>query len=125
MRVIEPGHLYELGCLDDEGRSDQFLRFVKRVGDKYPGNRAPAWSGTTLQEVMRALIDRARYVSGQIPCAETEAAIGLLEGALLLFEIRAKRVKGHMLDTPLLADVVDGAICPTCGHVMCEEQGHD
>ncbi len=121
MQTLDPGHYYGLATLDGKQGNQFLLRFVKRIGEGYPGNEAPGYEGTTLQEVMRALIDRARYVNQQIPCAETEAAIGLLEGALLLFEVRAKRVKGKMFDTPLLSDVIDGIICPTCGHVKCDE----
>ena len=119
MKVLEPGHLYQLDCID--GDRTEFLQFVKRVGEKYPGNRPPAWPGTTMQEVLRACIERAGYVNRQIPCAETEAAIGLRKGALLLFEVRAKRVKGKTLDAASLDQVIDGTTCATCGHVFCQE----
>jgi hypothetical protein len=117
--VIDPGHTFALARLDGPG--EEALRFVKRIGEHYPGNAAPAYPGTTLQEVMRAIISRAEYVNRQIPCAETDAAIGLLRAALLLFEIRAQRVKGKMLDVEQLASVVDGAICNACGHINCRE----
>jgi hypothetical protein len=119
MKVLEPGHLYQLACLD--GDKVEFLQFVKRIGDHYPGNRPPAWPGTTMQEVLRALIERAQYVNRQIPCAETEAAIGLLSAALFLFEVRAKRVKGKTLDLPTLGAAVLGDTCGECGHVRCDE----
>jgi hypothetical protein len=119
MKVLEPGHLYELKCLD--GRDLHWLRFVKRIGPGYPGNEPPAYSGTTMQEVLRALIERSEYVNGQVPCVETESAIGLLRSALVLFEIRAKRVKGKHLTVRAVEDVIDGATCPKCGHVQCDE----
>lgn len=121
MDVIDPGHDYLLATLDGEAGKMFELRFVKRIGDNYPGNCGQPYCGTTLQEVLRALIDRARYLNRQIPCAEAEAGIGLLEAALVLFEIRAKRVKGKTLDAMKVADVIGGAICPTCAHVMCHE----
>lgn len=70
MKCIDPGHLYDLDCLDVGLRSERVghaerLRFVKRIGDKFPGNRMPGYSGTTTQEVIRALIDRTKYVNGQ------------------------------------------------------------
>ncbi len=119
MKVIDPGHRYELATLDSNGLPYP-LQFVKRIGEKYPGNEPPACAGTTLQEVLRALIDRATYVNGQIPCAETEAAIGLLSTALLLLEVRAKRVKGSVLEVDSLSAVVDAETCSKCGHVRCE-----
>lgn len=117
MRIIDPGHRYELATLDGVAGLPYPLQFVKRVGPGYPGNEAPAYPGTTLQEVMRALIDRARYVNHQQPCAETEAAAHLLETALLLFEIRAKRVKGKTLTLGCVANAVEGPTCPKCQHV--------
>lgn len=121
MFVLDSGHLFELAHLDGPGH--ETLRFVKRIGDRFPGNAGPAYAGTTLQEVLRALISRSEYVNGQIPCAETEAAIGLLKAALALFEIRAKRVKGEALDVATLDAIVNGATCPTCGHVFCGSHG--
>lgn len=125
MKILCPGHLYELACLDGAPEEISFLRFVKRVGDHYPGNESPAWPGTTMQEVIRSLIDRAGYVNRQIPCSETEAAIGLLKAALLLFEIRAARVKGRTLEVPDLDAVVSGECCHQCGHVDCREHAGD
>lgn len=122
MRVLDQGHLYELAELDGgEINSFSSLRFVKRVGDRFPGNVSPAYAGTTMQEVLRALIDRAEYVNRQIPCAETEASIALMEAALLLMEIRAKRVKGKNLDVATVDSVVHAATCPHCQHVLCTE----
>ena len=118
MRVLDAGHLYELASLD--GGDVRILRFVKRMGPKYPGNDW-AYGGTTSQEVLRALIDRARYLNAQIPCAETEAIIGNLQTALLLFEIRAARVHGRPLDLPSLRDFERLVPCAHCLHVECKE----
>lgn len=119
MRVLDPGHRYELARLDGEGV--EILQFVKRIGQRYPGNVGVPTPGTTSQEVLRALLDRARYVNRQIPCVETEAAIGLLQTAITLFEIRAKRVKGKHLNAETLHEVECGEICPVCSHVFCRE----
>lgn len=119
MRVLDPGHCYELAALDGDNR--QTLQFVKRKGDHYPGNVGEARSGTTLQEQWRADLERLRYVNGQIPCAETQAVIHLIETAILLLEIRAKRVKGKTLELPNLAGIDQLPACPKCGHVLCQE----
>jgi len=118
MKVLDPGHLYQLTCLD--GDHTEFLQFVKRVGEHYPGNVSPGYAGTICQEVLRALIDRTRYLHRQIPCVETEAIVGLLSAALVLFEIRAKRVKGKNL-VASVDQIERGPICPQCGHVLCTE----
>jgi len=63
MKVLDPGHKYELAVLD--GDLPVILTYTKRIGDKYPGNEPPAYSGTTLQEEWRAQIDRLRYLNNQ------------------------------------------------------------
>lgn len=116
MKVLDPGHRYALDSLD--GEFPQTLTFVKREGAKYPGN-VGSHPGTTMQEVLRALIERAEYVNQQIPCAETTLAIGLMQSALYLFESRAARCHGRILDASV-ADLVDGVgKCKRCGHVGC------
>lgn len=120
MRVIDPGHEYQLDSLD--GELEQRLIFVKREGAKYPGNTGHH-PGTTLQEVLRAIIERSEYVNRQIPCAETTLAVGLLQSALYLLESRAARRHGRTLDQPLV-DVLSGlSKCAKCGHVGCTGGG--
>lgn len=116
MVTLDPGHVYLLDALD--GDAVQRLAFVKREGDKYPGN-VGSHSGTTLQEVIRALIERCQYVNAQTPCAETEAVTGLLSAALLLLELRAARNHGRHLDTTLDALITGSGKCTRCGHVGC------
>lgn len=120
MFVRDPGHDYVLASLD--GDAPQRLTFVKREGEGFPGN-VGSHPGTTTQEVLRALIDRADYVNGQIPCAETEAAAALMRSALLLLELRAARRHAR---TPgafaTLDEAIDGThACPRCGHVGCDD----
>ncbi len=118
MKVIDPGHEYTLDSLD--GDFPQVLTFVKREGPHYPGN-VGHHPGTTMQEVLRALIERAEYVNGQIPCPETTLVLGLLESALYLLESRAARVHDRILDTTIEALVSGGSKCAKCGHVGCEK----
>jgi hypothetical protein len=118
VEILDPGHLYALRSLDNG--PERRLRFAKRIGERYPGNTGEPYAGTNCQEVIRALIDRMRYLNGQIPCVETETAIGLLQAALVLFEVRAKRVKGKTLDMPTIATLEAACPCRKCGHVDCE-----
>lgn len=64
--------------------------FVKREGEHFPGN-VGHYPGTTMQEVLRVLIDRAKYVNSQIPCLETEMAIE--ENATCVGTVRDKSKK--------------------------------
>ena len=121
MRTLDPGHKYELLQLDGDGV--EVDAYVKRIGDGYPGNQPPPYPGTIIQERLRGIVDRLGYVYGQIPCAETEAARHLIESAIVLLEIRAKRVKGKTLEAESVAHVVQAPVCQKCGHVFCSE--HD
>lgn len=119
MKPVIPGHVYDLASLD--GEHQQRLTFVMREGVNYPGN-VGHHPGTTSQDVLRVLIDRARYVYQQIPCIETEAAIRMMQSALLYIEIRAKRVKGKTLPLVTSAFIEKLPTCATCGHILCEEK---
>ncbi len=116
MKVIDPGHEYELDSLD--GAYYQCLRFVKREGGHYPGN-VGYHAGTTTQEVLRALIDRSVYVNCQLSCPETTLVIGLLQSALYLLESRAARCHGRILNETVEALSAGAGKCQTCGHVGC------
>lgn len=122
MNVLDPGHMYLLDRLDSPKGIQTVLSFVKREGPKYPGN-VGSHEGTTMQEVLRAVIDRARYVQNQQPCEETAQVIDRLEQAVYTLEVRAARLHSR----PVLfsvKDAVDGrGACSRCGHVGC--LGHD
>lgn len=114
MKVLDPGHRYELAHLDGEGMS--VLQFVKREGDKYPGNVGHC-EGTTIQEVLRALIHRAAYVNSQISCPETSDSIYHMAQAIYVLERRAARLHGR--PDPGLDESVFGVPCRGCMHVGC------
>ena len=118
MRVLDPGHRFVLAHLD--GRGETILQFVKRQGPGYPGNEGTS-EGTTIQEVLRALISRAEYVNGQIPCAETESAIDHMRAAVLALEQRAARRHGRPAEALTANAAVAGPTCRVCGHVGCDE----
>lgn len=116
MKVLDPGHEYLLGTLD--GDMAVLLTFVKRQGDKYPGN-VGSHPGTTIQEVLRALLERLRYVWGQEPCAETAQAAAHLRAALRLLEERAARKHGRTLEATD-DELMYGPLCAACGHAGCK-----
>lgn len=118
MRVLDSGHDYVLESLD--GDAPQRLTFVKREGPGFPGNSG-SHPGTTMQEALRALIERAEYVNAQVPCAETEAAAGLFKAALVLLEARAARRHERVADGfETLEEAWTSRGCSRCGHVGCD-----
>lgn len=118
MNELDPGHIYSLSSLD--GNFYQQLTFVKREGPGYPGN-VGSHSGTTCQEVIRALIFRVKYFEKQISCDENAEIINHLRSALLAFEVRAAKRHG-ILEYKFIPTIEDMPTCSTCGHIACE--GH-
>ena len=109
MKVIEPGHVYEVMNLEHPGT--QLLTFVKRSSKAidYGNTEHP---GTNSQEVMRVVIDvleglveRTLFLDDVIPCDETPTAATRLEnaiqevcGAFYEYEARAWRRKQEKLN---------------------------
>lgn len=121
MKVLDPGHCYQLLCLD--GDYEQILQFVKREGPGYPGNVGTS-AGTNLQSVLRACIDRVRYLQQQIPCAENVVIDDLLTRAVHLLEERAAVRHGRSYPH---SDIFacSAPLCPQCGHTDCEHGGRN
>lgn len=99
MRIIDKGHTYALRVLD--GVEEVVLTFVKHVGKKFPGNDGEPYPGTTNQEVLRALIDRTKYVNNQMYDARNQLAIDYMRKTLFLFEQRAASMHGcNLISVP-------------------------
>ena len=118
MKVLDPGHRYLLAHLDGVGETS--LVFVKRVGEKYPGNTG-AHEGTTMQEVLRALIDRSKFVDAQESSTWNAQVLGSLRRALWALECRAaaKRGEADRFADATAAEIESLPTCATCGHVAC------
>lgn len=93
MKILDKGHVYKLNHL---GGGEQIITFVKRSGGavKY----SQEWPGLQTQEVLRALIDRTKYLDSILPCVETKDAIYYLRMALFMYEVRALRRKQEQLN---------------------------
>ncbi len=122
MRTLDPGHIFALDMLDiqaDERQSTEMLVFVKREGPRYPGN-VSHFPGTNCQEVIRALIDRVKYLDSQNPDDRNPAILQRLREALWLFEARAAERYGRTLP-PLdsFQAIEEEAACPRCAHIRC------
>lgn len=94
MKIIEPGHVYDLNWLDGSPRTQVYetaghkpiresrLIFVNREeGDEHPG--------TQTQEVLRALIDRTMHCDNCERWDRNDEIIRHLRMALALHEVRA------------------------------------
>jgi hypothetical protein len=141
MRILDPGHHFALEVIDDIfGTTKQSLTFVKRNNppEKYPGNEG-CYAGTTSQEVMRALIARAKYVDQQAPHHANKTLIESLRTNIWNLEIRAaekhnrklnlERITADMevanpLDITSIIRVEFAPVCIICGHIDPEGHNH-
>lgn len=123
MRVVDPGHVYDLENLDDDGPPTVTrLRFVKRIGDKFPGNAAPGHPGTITQEVLRALIERTKYVNGQREHVANFRVLRDLRSALVELELRAAEERGDVAAKHRILGLPEPELawtCSGCGHILC------
>lgn len=88
MEIIDPGHHY---LIEDLYGGYQHLFFLKRSGGavKYNDDH----NGTQTQEILRALIDRTKFLNDQIECNESGNSIWHLRMVLYEYEARAYRRK--------------------------------
>lgn len=103
MRVIYPGHTFELDELDGDGK--QILQFVQREPYHDPK------PGVLTQEVIRALIARNQELDDETPWEGNEKIRYHLRMALLLHEFRAME-----------RDVLKGTLKPE--RVKVDKRGH-
>jgi hypothetical protein len=138
VKIIDPGHVYELDWLDgtpltiyplkdDEeprtSRPENRLTFVKREGDGYPGN-VGHHAGTNIQEVLRALIDRVRYLDKQIPDWRNLIILDNLRMAMYNLEGRAAERHGRTFIVHDMSAIETLPTCEKCKHIGCEGACH-
>lgn len=115
MKIIDPGHKYELDHLD--GINKSILTFVKREGNKFPGNIGH-YEGTNLQEVLRILINRIEYLNNQVPDKRNLVIIHKLLKSIWLLEDRAAERHNRDFDYHYI-DIDKEPTCNNCGHIGC------
>lgn len=113
MRIIEPGHVYEVENVDGDGT--QVITFVRRRGDD--GDLLPAYQrheGILTQELLRVAIDRTLYLNAENPCREDVEIVDRLRDVLRAYEARAARRSLEKLSMPERK-----LLCPVCHHLLC------
>lgn len=96
MKVITPGHKYELASFEQPNafleESNQTIQFIEKVQDphKPTGQMMTVNNGTTNEEVLAMLIDRMQSLNSKFPCRENAIVITHLETALLFLEKRTR-----------------------------------
>ena len=102
MKIIEPGHIYDLHVFDSReptpAKVEVRLVFVNRESGL-------EHSGTQTQEVLRALIDRTMHCDNCLRWPGNDRIIDHLRMALVLHECRALERKTEKGDTPARGDI--------------------
>lgn len=118
MKVIEPGHVYELRNVD--GDNTQTIRFVRRRGDEatlLPADERD--EGILTQELLRVAIDRTLYLNAEAPCPENVEIVNNLRSCISLYEARAAR---RTIEKQPMIERTD--VCEICQHVLCDHRGY-
>lgn len=109
MKVITPGHRYELEQSQTTGKptsAPQVLQFIeKRVDALDPKSLVLVNEGTTNEELIKVLIDRIEFLNTKMPHRQNEIAIEALENALGALEARtAERKQANIEGTAIAGD---------------------
>jgi hypothetical protein len=126
MRVDRPGHCYGMRVYDHDGKGSDHdpIRFMYRVGPKYPGNTGKPHPGTNLQEVLRVCINRTQYLDNQEHHWINTVGIGCLRLFIFLLEIRASERHKRILHPMFLQKQIEiYDACKKCGHLHTQEEG--
>lgn len=81
MKILTPGHKYELANFDNPQREGQVIQFIEKEGG--PATQLTLINdGTTNEEVLSMLLDRLIFLNGKLPSWQTGIAIAKIEEAL-------------------------------------------
>ncbi len=115
MKELEPGRVFDLDCVGGYPYP-QWQRIFFFQGEI---------PGVTVQEVLRVLIARMKYVESQSHSPYNAVVIDHLRSSLYDLECRAHVARGVKLDDPRILPLIEGdrvedlPACPQCGHVCC------
>jgi hypothetical protein len=98
MKVLVPGHLYELSNFENKEKEGQKLQFIHKapIAPAHPQLETLA-DGTTNEELLEVLIDRMNFLNNAFPCRENALVITKLQESLMWLEKRtADRLKRNV-----------------------------
>lgn len=105
MRILTPGHRYELSLFDQVEKPGQILQFIEKEPDPFAGDGSLKTinDGTTNEEVLAVLIDRLNFLQAKFPCKENAVAITHVETARLWLGKRTSDRKERGVEGKALA----------------------
>ena len=98
MKVIVPGHTYELSNFENKDVDGQILQFIhKQPASEGSTELKTVADGTTNEELLEVLIDRIYFLQAKFPCRENAIVITNLEESLMWLNKRtADRLKRNV-----------------------------
>lgn len=105
MKILTPGHKYELQNFDQPASPGQTLQFIEKRPNPLGAEGALELvnDGTTNEEVLKVLIDRLGTMNAKLPNRDTSIAITHLEDALMRLERRTRERQSRGLEGKMLA----------------------
>lgn len=89
MKVLTPGHKYELENFEQKDQPGQIIQFIEKEritkeegSDAVVDKLVTVNDGTTNEEILKMLIDRMQSLYNKFPSEETECSIKHLKSAL-------------------------------------------
>jgi len=99
MKVLNPGHLYELANFEHPETIGQCIQFIeKKPVVEGSFDLQTVNNGTTNEEVIKVLVDRLQFLNVKAACRENSIAITHLETALLWLEKRTADRKARNVE---------------------------
>jgi hypothetical protein len=90
MKVLTPGHRYELDNFENKGAPGQIIQFIEKATQIDATNLRTLNDGTTNEDMLAVLIDRLRFLGAKLPSRENSVAVTKLEEALMWLEKRTR-----------------------------------
>lgn len=105
MKILTPGHRYELSRFEVKDAPGQIIQFIEKTPDPFSsdGGLTTVNDGTTNEEVLAVLIDRLNFLQAKFPCRENAIAITHIETALLFLNSRTANRKARGVEGKQLA----------------------
>ena len=98
MKVLTPGHLYEVSNFENKDQEGQKIQFIhKELISTDSTELQTIADGTTNEELIEVLLNRMNYLQAIFPCRENAIVITKLEESLMWLNKRtADRVKRNV-----------------------------
>lgn len=93
MKVLVPGHRYELTNFENKSEPGQILQFIHKEPKQVEGGGTElelVSDGTSNEDLIKVLIDRMQFLNQKFPCRENSMVITKLDEALMWLEKRTR-----------------------------------